>query len=431
MPNFLTRLIDPLADDRDRVASRYRFSGDWRAWGVPAAIGVVLLLVSLIGLAQDTYTFWYAYLTAWVYALSIAIGALFFVMFQHITKARWVTVVRRFPEMLMSNFVLLAIFGLPIFIFGMHDLYHWTHAELYNPADPYFDPIVAGKAPYFFWPSEAGGLPIFFYARMVLYFTVWIIVSRKLYSLSVRQDVEPSPDTGRHLRFTSAWGIPAVGLTTSFAAMDLLMSLDPHWFSTIFGVLFFAGGFLAAIAATTMLALAFVRSGMLVGEATAEHFHDLGKYLFAFTVFWTYIFFSQQMLIWYANIPEEVLWYQHRWQHGWEYVYYSLIAFHFVLPFFLLIPRFVKRSAPLLAIMCGWILVMRFIDLWWVTKPNLYVATGLDPQYAHAAFTWMDLTLWISFAALLLAATMWRGARHAITPYNDPYYPASVQFENV
>lgn len=431
MPNFFSRWIDPLPDDRDRVASRYRFTGDWRSWGVPLAIGGVLLLISGIGLLQDSYHFWYAYLTGWLFALSIPLGALFFVMFQHITKARWVTVVRRFPEMLMSNFVLLGILGLPIFLFGMHDLYHWTHAELYDPADPHFDPIVAGKAAYFFWPSAAGGIPVFFYARIALYFFVWIVVSRKLYSRSVAHDVEPSTETGRLMRFTSAWGIPAVGLTTSFAAFDLLMSLDPHWFSTIFGVYFFSGAFVAAIAAMTMLALAFEHKGMLRGEANAEHFHDLGKYLFGFVVFWAYIFFSQLMLIWYANIPEEIVWYQHRWQHGWDTVYYALVAFHFIIPFFLLIPRFTKRSAPLLAIMCGWILVMHFVDLWWVIKPNLFVATGLDPQYAHAAFTWMDITFWLGFAAVLIGATMWRSARHAIAPYNDPYYAASMQFENV
>jgi hypothetical protein len=431
MPNFLTSLIDPLADDRDRVASRYRFTGDWRSWAVPLALGGALLLVSLIGLAQDAYHFWYAYLVGWLFALSIPVGALFFVMFQHITKAKWVTVVRRFPEMLMSNFVLLAILGLPIFLFGMHDLYHWTHAELYDPADSHFDPIVAGKQAYFFWPAGAGGFPAFFYARLVLYFFVWIVVSHKLYTLSVRHDMDPSADTGRYLRRTSAWGIPAVGLVTSFFAFDVLMSLDPHWFSTIFGVYFFAGAFVAAIAAMTMMGLAFQKSGMLVGEATADHFHDLGKYLFAFTVFWTYIFFSQQMLIWYANIPEETVWFEHRWMHGWGTVYYALILFHFVLPFFLLIPRFTKRRAPLLAIMCGWLLVMHFVDLWWVAKPNLYVATGLDPQYAHAALTWMDLTMLIGFVGILAGATMWRSARHATAPYTDPYYPASLQFENV
>ncbi len=431
MANFFTRLIDPLADDRSRVAPAYHFTGDSRAWAVPAGIGLALLVVGLIGLFHDHYQFWYAYLTGWVFCLSISIGALFFVMFQHITKARWVTVVRRFPEMLMSNFVLLAILGLPIFIFGMHDIFHWTHAELYDPTDPYYDVIVDGKSAYFFWPSEAGGFPAFFYLRMVIYFAAWIVVSRKLYTLSVMQDTAPRPDSPALLRRVSAWGIPLVGLTTAFAGMDLLMTLDPHWFSTIFGVYFFAGGFLAAIAATTMMALVYNRMGMLRGEANLEHFHDLGKYLFGFTVFWAYIFFSQYMLIWYANIPEEVIWLQHRNMHGWEVVTTALFVFHFALPFFLLISRAVKRRIPLLAIMCGWLLVMHFIDLWWVVKPNLFVATGNDPQYANAVLSWMDISLWLGFFGVFIGATIWRASRHATAPYNDPYYASSLHFQNI
>jgi hypothetical protein len=430
MANLLTRLVDPVADDRERVARKYRFSTDWRAWAVPTGLGAALLLVSLIGLLQDHYQFWYAYLIGWSFCLSIALGALIFVMLQHVTKARWVTVVRRFPEMLMANFTWLALFALPFLVFGMHDLYHWTHHELYEAGTPYFDAIIAGKGGYFFWPFASGTFPFFFYLRMAVYFAAWIYISRRLYTLSVRHDVEPSPDTPARMRFTSAWGIPVVAVTTAFAAMDLLMSLDPHWFSTIFGVYFFAGGFLAAIAASTFLGIAYKRRGLLP-EATTEHFHDLGKYLFAFTVFWAYIWFSQQMLIWYANLPEETVWYEHRSNHGWGTVTLALLVFHFVLPFFLLISRAAKRVLPFLAVMCGWLLVVHFIDLFWIAKPNLYVATGLDPRYEHAAFSWMDLTLWLGFASLMAGATLWRAGRHAVTPYNDPYYAASLHFENV
>jgi hypothetical protein len=188
---------------------------------------------------------------------------------------------------------------------------------------------------------------------------------------------------------------------------------------------------LAGLAAMTVLALIYGRVGMLRGEVTAEHFHDLGKYLFAFTVFWMYIFFSQLMLIWYANIPEETIWFQVRWQYGWDTVFYAIMLFHFVLPFFILIPRFTKRSVPILTFMCVWMLVIHFVHLWWMIKPNLFVATGFEPLYQFAALTWIDVALWLGMTGLFFGATMWRASRQAIAPYNDPHYAASLRFENV
>ncbi len=422
MANPLSRLFDPVDADRDRVARKYQFTADSRAWIIPLALGVAGLLIGLVGAFGDHYSFWYSYLTAWVFCLSISIGALFFVMFQHVPRSKWVTAVRRFPEMLMANFWLLALLGLPIFLFGMHDLYHWTHAELYDPNHPDYDALVAGKQAYLNVP--------FFYARIVFYFAVWITVSTKLYRYSVQQDTEPRDDVGDDLRRVSAWGIPLVALATAFAGFDLIMSLDPHWFSTMFGVYFFAGGFLASIAAMTFMALAYRSAGMLSHEVGEEHYHDLGKYLFAFTVFWTYIAFSQYMLIWYGNLPEETVWFKHRLEHGWENVTTALIWFHFILPFFILIPRFTKRIVPILAVMCGWILVMHYIDLWWQIRPSLYVATHND-AYLDAAFIWTDFALWIGMVGLFVGATMWRASRHAITPYNDPYYAFSLRFQNV
>ncbi|MEP0545388.1 MAG: hypothetical protein ABJF88_00490 [Rhodothermales bacterium] len=421
--SLFTRIIDPVAADRERVARKYQFTADSRAWLVPLALGAALLLVSLVGLFGDHYSFWYSYLTAWVFCLSVSIGALFFVMFQHVPRAKWVTAVRRFPEMLMANFWLLAILGLPLLLPStMHDLYHWTHAELFDPLDPHYDAVIAGKQGYLNLP--------FFYVRIVVYFAAWIIVSTKLYRISVRQDTEPRADVGADLRRVSAWGIPLVAVTTAFASYDLVMSLDPHWFSTMFGVYFFAGAFLAGIAATTLMALAYRQTGMLKLEVGEEHYHDLGKYLFAFTVFWTYIAFSQYMLIWYANLPEETVWFTHRMTHGWETVTVALIWFHFILPFFILIPRFTKRLYPVLAVMCVWLLVMHWVDLWWLIKPNLYVATD-NEAYAHAALTWTDITLWLGMVGVFTGATLWRASRHSITPYNDPYYAFSLRFQNV
>src|SRR5690606_30866192 len=225
MANPLTSLfLDPAADDRDRVARKFLLTGDYRWWAVPLGVGVVLTALSFLGLFADHQRFFYAYLVGWVFCVSLAVGALFFVMIQYITKSRWSASIRRVPELLIANFPLLAVLGIPV-LFGLHDLYHWTHEELYDPAGGYYDPILAGKRGYLNTP--------FFLVRLAAYFLLWSYLGHRLYTLSVRQDTEPSVENTRKARFASGWGIPLCSVATAFASYDLLMSLDPHWFSTI------------------------------------------------------------------------------------------------------------------------------------------------------------------------------------------------------
>ena len=480
----LTRLFfDPVDSDRQRAASRYQFTGDRRWWLFPAGVGAALLLVALVIGFADLQRFFYAYLVGWVYAVSIAIGALFFVMIQHITKARWSTTIRRIPEMLAANFPILAILGIPVLI-GYHDLYHWSHANLYEilpggVAGPHYDSIVAGKAGYFYFPMEAGTFPIFWMLRYVLFFTFWSVLAGKLYKYSVGNDTEPSAENTIKLRWWSALGIPLSAVAVSFFAYDMLMSLEPHWFSTMWGVYFFAGGWLASLCLITFLALLFKRGGMLEHEVTREQIQDMGKFMFAFVVFWTYIAFSQYMLYWYGNLPEETVWFHKRAFEGYGVVGQSLIYFHFVLPFLILLFRFTKRVYPILATMAVWLLVMHWIDLWWVAMPSIIpvdaaeahaaLAPALDgvqtvlagmqegtamhgtsdiiaPETAlpdealfgylgehlvPAAFRFVDILCGLGFALLLVGLTILRMGRHALTPYNDPYFDDSLRFENV
>ncbi|MEM6328162.1 MAG: hypothetical protein AAF791_13695 [Bacteroidota bacterium] len=480
MSAFTRFLFDPVDASRDRAASRFQFSGDTRWWLVPLGLGAALLaLGAVLGVGSDLQRFLFAYLVGWIFCVSIAIGAMFFVMIQHIVKARWSTSIRRIPEMLMTNFPLLALFGIPVLL-GNYDLYHWTHGELYSGPDA--DYILQGKAGYFFFPLEAGTVPIFWFLRYPLYFGVWIFLSRKLYTYSVANDTEPSVENTKKLRFHSAWGIPVGAVLVSFFAYDMLMSLEPHWFSTMWGVYFFAGGWLASLCLITMLALTFKKGGMLREEVTTEHLQDMGKFMFAFVVFWTYIAFSQYMLYWYGNLPEETVWFHKRALDGYGMVGQSLVWFHFVLPFLILLPRITKRVGPALAVMAGWLLVMHFIDLWWMVIPAIipagdyggaeayaamsalfeegqtvlaalpeasasvaaagaegteaamdqealfgYLRDHMVPAYFHPA----DILCWLGFFGLFLGATLLRASRHALTPYNDPYFGDSVRFENV
>jgi hypothetical protein len=256
----------------------------------------------------------------------------------------------------------------------------------------------------------------------VLYFAAWTIVSYRLYTLSVRQDVDPDPDIPAKLRSTSAWGLPLTGVTLAFASYDILMSTDPHWFSTIFGVYFFSGGILSAVSVIALVALLLQKTGgLLRGVITKEHYQDLGKYMFGFTVFWAYIAFSQYMLYWYGGIPEETVWFQHRLQNGWQWHSAALVLFHFVVPFLVLLPRAPKRTSVVLSVMAVWLIGMHWFDLHWVTVPVLRESGG---------FHWLDFTCWLGLTGIFAGALMYRLRRHSLIPQNHPYLGESLHFEN-
>ncbi|MEZ4702469.1 MAG: hypothetical protein R2834_19205 [Rhodothermales bacterium] len=413
----LTWLADPFRPTGSDSDATYRFSGGSAWWLAPLAIGLVLLVVTAIGGGADRQQFFFSYLVGWVYCLTVALGALFFVLIQHLTKASWSVVVRRIPEALLWTFPLLAILSFPI-IYGMHDLYHWTHHELFDPSSPAYDEVIAGKAAY---------LNVsFFLVRLLFYFSVWTLVAYRLYSLSLKQDLTGDPTIPARMRKVSAWGLPLFAITTAFSGIDLLMSLDPHWFSTMFGVYFFAGCFVSALALITFVTLLVQGpGGMLKGVITAEHHQDLGKLLFGFTVFWTYIAFSQYMLIWYGNLPEETVWFRHRLEHGWEYHSAALLAMHFIIPFIVLISRGAKRTPAILGFMAVWMLVMHWFDLHWIAMPVLTTA-----REGHAGFSWLDFTCWLGLFGVFFGLFMYRLSRHSIVPAQDPNLDKSMKFMN-
>ncbi len=416
--NLLFRLIDPLRPTSDHADRAFRFTAGRISWMLPVGIGIGLLVISAVWGVTDPTQFFFSYLVGWTFSLAVTLGCLFFVLVHHLTKAHWGVVVRRIPEAVAYAFPMLLVLFIPI-AFGMHDLYHWTHHELFDPSSPEYDPIIAGKAAYLNQP--------FFFARLLFYFLMWSIIAYRLYTLSVRQDVHPEHDIPKRQRTVSAWGLPVFAVTTAFASYDLLMSLDPHWFSTIFGVYFFAGAVFAAFAFIAFMALLLQRrGGMLKHTITKEHYHDLGKYMFGFTAFWAYIAFSQYMLIWYGGIPEETVFFRHRLEHGWEYHTTALVFLHFVVPFLILLPRASKRALPLLGVMTVWFFIMQWFDLHWLAMPVKDMLYG-----GHAGFHLLDFTCWLGLFSLLIAATVYRLSRHSLVPQNDPRLAESLHFENV
>jgi len=223
------------------------------------------------------------------------------------------------------------------------------------------------------------------------------------------------------MRRRAAPGMFLFAFTVTFAAFDLLMSLEPHWYSTMLGVYFFAGSAVGFFAALIVFTYLVQRAGFLRRAITREHYHDLGKLLFAFTVFWAYISFSQFMLMWYANIPEETLFYLHRQEHGWEWVGLALVFGHFLLPFLVLLSRAPKRRKGALAAAAGWLLLMHWVDLYWFIMP-----VGSE----HAAVNWASLALTVGLGGVLVARLLWGARSVSLVPEKDPRLLESLTFEN-
>lgn len=360
------------------------------------------------GWALDAKSFYSGYLLAFLYGISIAFGATFYVMVQHLTGSAWSVTVRRIMENLMRTMPVFLLLFVPV-VLGIHHLYEWSHTEVAAK-----DPLLKHKLGYLneTWFVIRGFL-------VIGLLSVWALL---LWSKSRAQD-----DSG-HLKHTlslerwSAPGVIVLFLGGSVVAFDWIMSLDPHWFSTMFGVIFLAGGGLAFIATLILICLLFRRNGLLVNAVNQEHYHDLGKWLFALTVFWAYVSFSQYMLIWYGNLPEETIWFKHRIEGSWLYVAAILVAGHFVLPFFSMLPRAMKRNRSVLAIFAGWMLVMHYTDLCWQVMPVFH---------PHGfGFHWVNLASLVAVAGTA-GVVFWSGFRERpLVPVGDPRLKQSLAFHN-
>lgn len=401
--------------ERDRVALRPEQSAipPGHPWTrLPAAGGACAVLgagaCAILG-AADPKQFVFSWLVSFLFFLSLALGALFFVLVQYATQGGWGIVVRRIGETVFATIPVLAALFLPL-LPGLHHLYEWS-----VPGAAERDALLRWKAPFLNVP--------FFLARAALYFGCWSGIAVLYYRRSRSQDATGDPAVSVRLRRLAGPALVVLALTQTFAAFDWIMSLTPHWYSTIFGVYFFAGAFVGFIALLSVVSVVMRGVGLLDTVISPEHLHDIGKLLFVFTAFWAYIAFSQFFLIWYANLPEETIWYRARLEGSWETVSLLLMVGHFAAPFFYLMGRAIKRRGATLAVGGAWLLAMHYVDLYWQVMPTLHPG-GARPSA-------LDLAAFVAVGGVFVAAATWLMRRQALVPLRDPRLAESLAFENV
>ena len=356
--------------------------------------------------------FFHAYLVAFCFYLSISLGGLFFVALQHASRAGWSVAVRRVGELIAANTLLMVVLFLPLLIpilMGNSSLYEWLDPQIVAA-----DHILQAKSRYLNLP--------FFATRALVYFGIWCALVWFFWRRSLEQDKTGRPDLSLRMERVSYPALILFALTVTFASFDWLMSLTPHWFSTIFGVYYFAGcavGFLAFIILSLFV---LQRMGVLTSSVNIEHYHELGKLLFAFIVFWGYIAFSQYMLIWYANVPEETAWYLPRQEHSWAAVSLILIFGHLFIPFLGLLSRSVKRRPAMLAGWAVWILVMHWLDLQYVVMPSV-----IPDGFPVAP---IDVCCMFGMGGVFVAGLLVLAGDRSLTPVKDPRALESLGFEN-
>jgi len=380
------------------ITDSLQFPADSKVPRALFGVGAVGLIASIIGYFLDADQFFFSYLVSFVFFSGIALAALIMVMLHHITKSSWGVLFRRISETFISNIWIWGIFAIPV-ILGIHNLYHWSHEDAVMA-----DKILKGKSAYLNTP--------FFIARQFIYFAIWGYLGYKLHKVSVEMDKTNDWGLTALLRKVSAPGIPLFALTIAFASFDWLMSLDPHWFSTMFGVYFFSISFQAFWPVMILLVFYMQRKGILQNTIRQVHIYDLGAWFFAFTIFYAYIAFSQFLLIYYANLPEETLWYFNRLEGSWKYIAYSLLIFRFAVPFLVLLNREAKKNRTILTIISILVLVIHFAEIYWIAMPVLF-KDGIH-------FSWMDVTAFLGLGGMFFGLFFNRFKKHDMVPKNDP-----------
>jgi hypothetical protein len=368
-------------------------------------IGTVFTVLFLLGLFVNRTQFFRSYLFAFTFWTGLSVGSLLLLMLQHLTGGGWGLVIRRVLEAATRTLPVVLLLFVPILL-GAHHIYSWTHAE-----EIAHNPVLVEKSRYLNLP--------FFTVRAAIYFAIWLGLTFFLNRWSLEQDRTADRQYKKRMQLLSGPGMVLVIFTVTFASIDWFMSLDPEWSSTIYGFVFVAAWGLSALAFTIAVMAALSRHEPMHETVAQLHFHDLGKLLLALVMLWTYFAFSQFLIIWSGNLPEEIRWYLPRTRGAWGAIALAVVVLHFAFPFLFLLSRSFKRHANKLVIVAVLVMVMRLVDLYWVITPNF---TG-----ASFNFSWMDLVAPIGMGGLWLGTFFWALKQRALIPINDPLYETVLE----
>jgi hypothetical protein len=441
-------------------ALEYRITGKspWLgAWKIAAAVGALGLGIAAWSYKTDPARFAFSYLFAFFVALSLPLGCLFFVLVQYITKSSWSVTVRRVAELLMRPMPIFAVLVIPL-VLSIGQLFPWLgakHGEAAASAQAetsQSDNVVAvSRGAEDREPAAMRDLPVanakrmaraseraeeaimvhkhaylnrqFFLVRLIAYLLIWTWLVQRYFRWSTDQDqTKALENTAAAQNFAPA-GLILFGVTLTFFAFDWLLSLDGTWYSTIFGVQIFAQCALFQVASLILVTLLLRRSGLLGDAVTVEHYHDLGKFLFGWIVFWTYITFAQFFLIWYSNIPDEVAWFHKRWNENggtWKTLGMALVIMHFFVPFWFLMSRNIKRRLPFLATGAACMVVMHILEVYWIVMPNF---GPLDPSI-------VDVGCFVGVFGVYVAAVLRGMEDYSLVAIGDPRLHRALEFEN-
>ena len=373
------------------------------------AIGLILLVIGVglaaVSFAVDNARASFNMIIVFMFVFSVGIGSLFLVALEYLVDAVWSVPFRRLSEIFAAALIIVPVLAIPVLL-NLHDVFHWTHHEAVEA-----DKVLKGKEPYL-------NVPFFIIRFVVITLISWFFYTF-ITRFSRKQDNNPDQKYTRiNIRFSAVF-MPVFGIAMTIFAVDWMMSLEPHWFSTIFGVYYFSGTILAALAVLTFAAVNLAEKGYLPG-IRKDHYYNFGALLFAFTNFWAYIAFSQFLLIWYANIPEETFWYIHRWEGSWMYISIALIIVRFVVPYAALLSQPSKSNPKNLKVISVWILFAHIFDLYWLIMPNF--------DHHGIVFGWMEVVFWILGFGVVITVFALAARNKNLLAVGDPKLSRGMEF---
>ncbi len=377
---------DPLRNQLSRI----------QKWSL--LVGIAAAAASVAWGLRDPRQFFHSYLLAFLFWFGITLGSMALVMLHHLVGGGWGFLIRRLLESGTRTLPLMALLWLPLLL-GMTSLYRWA-----NPAAVASDPLLQHKLVYLNEP--------FFVVRAGIYFALWMVLAWFLNRWSSEQDQKEDPDVRRRMNNLSGPGLVLYSVTVTLASLDWVMSLEPEWFSTIYSAMFMVGQVLSALAFAIAVLMLLASRSSLSEILSGRYMNDLGNLMLTFVILWAYMAFSQFLIIWAGNLPDEIPWYLHRVKNGWELIALALVVFHFAVPLFLLLFRGVKRRIGVLSLVTAAMLVFRLLDMFWNVEP------AFNP---NLQFHWLDWLLPLAMGGIWVAVFAWQLKRQPLLPVHDPW----------